>query len=146
MNQGRKHQQKGIETESIVTHELIKRGYTVSQPVFGDGRYDLIVDDGDSLHRVQVKSFYRPSGKEKTIKIDFDTSIYNSDGEVTKTYYSDDEIDAFVTYVPNRESLLWIPIEEAGKTSITLSYRDAEKYDNRIVHTVRFAEEYEVET
>lgn len=142
MNQGRKHQQKGKETESVVVHELIKRGYSVSQPVFGNERYDLIVDDGESLHRAQVKSFYTP--KKDTIKMDFDTSIYNSDGQVSKSYYDSDEIDIFLTYVPKEDSLLWIPIEEAGKTSISLSYRNKDEYDSRVLHHVRFAEEYEI--
>lgn len=46
---------KGNLGEIKVASEFIKWGCTVSFPFGDNARYDLIVDDGDSLKRVQVK-------------------------------------------------------------------------------------------
>ena len=43
-------------SELIVAAELGRAGYHVSLPLGESKRYDLIVDDGESLFRVQVKT------------------------------------------------------------------------------------------
>lgn len=43
-------------SELIVALELARAGYSVSMPLGENQRYDLIIDDGDKLSRVQVKT------------------------------------------------------------------------------------------
>jgi hypothetical protein len=47
---------KGEISEGHVIAYLLKRGYAVSIPFGNNQRYDLILDDGDRLWRVQVKT------------------------------------------------------------------------------------------
>ncbi len=47
---------KGDLSELIVAVALTRAGYAVSKPLGENQRYDLIADDGERLHRVQVKT------------------------------------------------------------------------------------------
>jgi len=49
---------RGVSSELSAASYFVERGCVVSMPVSGRGRYDLIVDDGDGLRRVQVKTAY----------------------------------------------------------------------------------------
>ena len=42
--------------EARAIYEFIKAGYVVSKPINDKAKYDIIVDDGDTLSRVQVKT------------------------------------------------------------------------------------------
>jgi len=46
---------KGALTVLEFAYECVKRGATVSEPIGDNSRYDLIVDSGTRLSRVQVK-------------------------------------------------------------------------------------------
>jgi hypothetical protein len=46
---------KGDVAELMAAAELMRRGYRVSRPLSNGAPYDLIVDDGTRLYRVQVK-------------------------------------------------------------------------------------------
>lgn len=46
---------KGSIGEYAVTMEFLKMGFTVSHPYGDNARYDLIVDDGKKLYKVQIK-------------------------------------------------------------------------------------------
>ena len=48
--------QKGAVAESAIVHAAIKRGIGVYKPVHEGRRYDLILEIGSSLLRVQCKS------------------------------------------------------------------------------------------
>jgi len=142
MNTGRTYQQIGRESEAIVVNRLIKRGYSVSSPIFGNERYDLIIDDGEALFRGQVKTAYDRTDREDAVKCDFDTTVYGSDGNPTKTYYEEGEIDCFLIYSPSHDSVLWVPFEDAPRTCITVSFRDSSDVDARTRHSVNFADDY----
>ena len=43
----------GDETEVAILHELVEAGWSVSIPFGDNDKYDLVVDDGDELYRVQ---------------------------------------------------------------------------------------------
>lgn len=46
---------RGDVAEMLAAAELMRRGYRVSRPLSNGAPYDLVVDDGVKLHRVQVK-------------------------------------------------------------------------------------------
>lgn len=97
------------ETESKVLGEMVAAGYSVSIPFGDNDRYDLVIDDGCQLHRVQCKTAW--ANKPETIR--FNThSQTTSDGSYHEETYEDD-IDAFVVRYPPGEDLYWIDIDEA---------------------------------
>jgi hypothetical protein len=53
--------QKGAIAESAVTHEAIKLGLNVYRPLVEGGRYDLILEAGTALLRVQCSG---PTSRE----------------------------------------------------------------------------------
>jgi hypothetical protein len=73
----------GAISESLCVAYYSKLGYVVSKPVTVDSRYDIIIDDGDCLKRVQCKTSFvkkkyptsnlRITGKKKAYLVtDFD--------------------------------------------------------------------------
>lgn len=145
MNEGRRHQARGNKTEAKVTSELINLGIGVSAPVFGDERYDLIIDLGDDLERVQVKTAYDHHEKEETVVVGFESTVYHSDGKPVKTYYTADEIDSYVIYCPNRNGILYIPFGETPNTQMNFSFREESTYNDYNRRFVNFARDYLIE-
>lgn len=110
--------QKGTVSEAKVLHELVERGFTVCEP-FGDNeRYDYIVDDGDDLYRIQVKTGTDNGNGSFRFNVD---STYLNSGGYSKTDYSG-EIDFFVVYAPDTDDFAWVPIDEAGNSTMTICY------------------------
>jgi hypothetical protein len=85
--------------------ECIRQGAIVSEPLGDDARYDIIVDNGQTLVRVQVKAahrarhgVYRFNGRRRNM-------IYHSPGSHVSgpaariTSYASGEIDCVVTRV-----------------------------------------------
>lgn len=90
---------------------FVSKGYAVSYPSTEE-RYDFIVDQNGSLHRVQVKCAYESErdGNEK-ICVDFRAGREN-------VGYSSDEIDWFVVYNPSYDELYCLhPSEDPSHTS-----------------------------
>lgn len=96
-------QQKGITTEMFVAAYLLKLGYNVSQPFCQDSKYDLIVDTGNNLLRLQVKTARQQN--EKSITFNCRSTTKNSITNKSRTYTKDD-IDFFATYWNNKVYLV----------------------------------------
>lgn len=126
---------KGDTIESKVIHELVRRGYLVSIPFGDNSSYDLVVDDGGSLYRVQCKTAWRTT--HDTIR--FNThSQTTKDGKYHETTY-DGEIEAFVVRFPETELLYWVNIGEATNQKMDL------RYDAAIDHpSINWAEDFEL--
>jgi hypothetical protein len=127
--------ERGDASEARVLTELLERGYSVSQP-FGDNqRYDLITDDGEDLHRIQVKT-----GKMKDDYIEFKlTSNRSHASGVEHKPYSSEEIDAFVVYCPDNEGIYWVPVEETGTSAMRLRLDSKQEQP-----AINWASEYEM--
>lgn len=124
---------RGDETEAAIINELVANGHSVSLP-FGDSdKYDLIVDDGAALHRVQCKTAW--ANKPETIR--FNThSQTTRDGEYHEQTY-DGAIDAFVVRDPSTDRLYWIEIEDATTQKMEL------RCDAEIDHpSINWAEDF----
>lgn len=125
---------KGDATEAKVIHELITRGFSVSVPFGDNDKYDLIVDNGHSLLRVQCKTGWR---EDECVR--FKTASKTTvDGEVRRTDYTG-EIEAFAVRCKDTERLYWVPEEDAGQKNTYLRVTDP-KIDHP---SVNLAEEYE---
>lgn len=94
--------------------KFVELGYEVSVPWGENSRYDLIVDTGKELLRIQVKTSKLVKGTEKnpeTIEFSTSSTRYNAGGS-QRVYYSKDEIDYFATFFQNKMYL--IPVEECS--------------------------------
>ena len=116
--------------------EFIKLGKSVSIP-FGDrDRYDLIVDDGGTLLKVQVKT-----GWKERNHIRFSAkSVTTKNGNWShKTYKG--QIDAFVVYYPPLNKLYKVPIDRCGSTGMNLQLQPTKNNQKKKVH---FASDFEL--
>lgn len=130
----RNSKDRGDETEALAIHTLISAGYRISIPFGDNDRYDLVVDSGDQLYRVQCKTGWET--EKGTIR--FNThSQTTRDGEYHETTYHG-EIDAFLVRFQEDESLYWIPIEDAPTQKMEL------RFDAEIDHpSINWAADYE---
>jgi hypothetical protein len=116
--------QQGDTTElrfMLLNHEL---GYTVSKPFGDNAKYDLIVDTGKELQRVQVKSTRR---KEKSSGMDCYNCLVCS-GADSKQQYSKEDIDYIAIYVIPEDAWYKIPISEVkGKTVKLYPHRQSQR-------------------
>jgi hypothetical protein len=131
---GKNSKDTGDQTEVKVIHKLVMEGYSVSIPFGDNDKYDLIVDDGESLYRIQCKTAWATA--KGTMR--FNThSQTTKDGEYhERTYHGD--IDAFVVRYPKNEKFYWIDIDEATSQKMEL------RFESEINHpSINWASEYE---
>ena len=87
------------------THAM-ELGLIPSRPLI-DCRYDIIIDDGKKLWRVQVKY---ANGKPKNSAGSVTTNLaYETRQRRTVYTYSESEADALIVYVPKIDKLCWFP-------------------------------------
>jgi hypothetical protein len=125
---------RGDESESKIIHEFVSDGYSVSIPFGDNDKYDLIVDSGENLYRIQCKTAWK--NKPETIR--FNThSQTTADGEYHEETYHE-VIDAFVVRYPETEQLYWIDIGEATVQKMEL------RFEADLDHpSINWAETYE---
>lgn len=113
--------EKGEISEAKITAELIEEGYTVLQPFGENTRYDLVIDDGNSLKKIQCKSAWKFDEDGKSIKFKTRSVRTNASG-TTNDPYTKDEIDIFAVYYSGRDEVYMVPVEETPSSSMTLRY------------------------
>lgn len=112
----------GCLTEYTFATECLKRGYNVSFPLLDSSIYDCIVDTGDRLIKVQVKSTAKkPEGYRKSVQC----RISNN-----KAAYDIDKVDYFAVWV-DLYSGFFIFKNKGSMQTIRLSiYGDHKEYFN----------------
>jgi PD-(D/E)XK endonuclease len=131
--------QKGAAAEAELAAALIRLNLFVLRPVGEGGRYDLAIDTGTGILRVQCKWASR-RGNVLTARCI--TSRHTPRGYLRSTY-SAKEIDALAVYAPDTDRCYLIPIAEAEGHS-TLSLRLTPTGNNQ-AEGVRWAHDYELE-
>jgi len=132
--------QKGAVAEAEIATAAIRMNLSVLRPIVEGGRYDLAIDVGHKLLRVQCKWASR-NGDVLTIHCK--TSRHTPHGYCITTY-SADEIDVIAAYSPDVDRCYLIPIDEAEHMSM-VSLRLAPTRNNQALN-VRWARDYEFET
>ncbi|WP_346124181.1 group I intron-associated PD-(D/E)XK endonuclease [Micromonospora coerulea] len=123
----------GARTEGIVLAALIRAGKVVLLP-FGDGhRYDLAVDDGGRLVRIQCKTASYKDGC-----VVFQTVSRRRDGS-SMGYRG--AADAFGVYCPATDKVYVVPIADAADQETRLRVEEPKRGQ---VCSVRWAEDYEL--
>ncbi len=113
--------QVGDETEARIVAALIEKGYSVAIPFGENDKYDLLVDIGSEIRRVQCKT-----GWIEDDVVRFKTASKTTiDGEITMVGY-DGAIDAFAVRCRETNDLYWVPIEDAGNRSTYLRRTEPE--------------------
>lgn len=123
---------KGVITELKCKTYFLEMGYIVSTPD-KPVRYDFILDTGENLFKVQVKTC-----KTDGEKITFLTcSSHFVNGRVNHTDYKNDNIDYFCTFFENECYL--IPVQECGKSEKNLRLIPTA---NGQIKNISFAKDY----
>ncbi len=109
--------QKGELALLRVLQRSVEKGWIASRPT-RECRYDLVLDDGKRLYRVQVKyAGRRAVNCEGAVSLDF-----TKGGKRDRTYL-DHEIDAVVAYVAPAHTVVWLGREHFhGRRNIQLRY------------------------
>ena len=109
--------QKGAIAETAIALEATKLGFVVSRPMTEGRRYDLIIDTGSCLLRVQCKWAKRRRG---VVVVDTTTRRSTPQGYVFTTYTAD-EIDGVAAYCQELEECYFVPISRvAGRRGLHL--------------------------
>lgn len=116
-------QVKGDLAELRYAAKLKELGYTILIPFTEGQHYDIVVDTGDDMVRVQVKS---------STLIDDDRVKFNCFNSSTSksgnaTYYTKEMIDGLGIYNADTDGYFYIPVEEINKNTMTLNSKEGAK-------------------
>jgi hypothetical protein len=129
---------KGAVAEAEIAAALIRLDLVVLWPMCEGGRYDLVVDLGRRLLRIQCKWASR-HGDVLTARC---STSRHTPGGYRRSTYSADEIDAIALFAPDTDGCYLIPIQEAeGHKAISLRLAPTR---NNQAELVRWARDYEL--
>lgn len=95
---------------------LLEKGFSVSEPMCASSKYDLIVDNGERLFKVQVKKTSR-----KNSKTSYRCRLHSTSGNKVKKYKKN-EVDMFVIYIEPLDIWYVVPFDDVeGKHEITVN-------------------------
>ena len=108
---------KGAIAEAAIRLAAVELGFHVLQPLTEGRRYDVVIDTGPQLLRVQCKWAPR---KGAVIVVHLTTCRHTPHGYVRSTY-TGDEIDGFGIYCQELKRCFYLPIDTAaGRSGINL--------------------------
>lgn len=120
---------KGQLIELKVQEEFLRYGFDISIPTYNASKYDLLVDTGNELLKIQVKKSIGQT--EKSFSFACTSQNTRSNSNNTKHKYTKDEIDYFATVWKNKVYL--IPVDE---TSVSKTLRDDGSFDEYLVENI----------
>src|SRR6266571_8523761 len=92
--------------EAAVTLALLKGGKVVLHPYGNGQRYDLVIDDNNQFHRVQVKAGWLTPDKS-IIRFQ---SCSNNKGYARRSYHG--QIEYFAVYCAELDTVYLVPIDD----------------------------------
>ncbi len=125
-----KHLQ-GTVSELLASSYFVRKGSLVFTPIDGHGEYDLIADDGRQLLKVQVKTVYWDTSKNRHL-ISCVTSHIRGNGRRVNKKYADKSFDVLVGVERESGAIYAIPFEKIlGRRSITVYPKGKTKTNGR---------------
>ena len=123
-------------SEAAAVYHLVRAGYDVARPLGDNARYDLILEDGDRLLRVQVK----------TGRLNARGSVFfptcSSQAHRGRGYSSyRGQCELFAVYCPELDETYLVPVAGTGSRGCSLRVRPSKNYQTR---GVRWAADYRV--
>ena len=106
---------------SAAVYHYTKLGYIVSIPQTEASRYDILIDDGQSVKKVQCKTSSWKRGTSSSYIVQLSTNGGNKSGTGKISYISSQDVDLVFVWCDD-ESLWEFPAEVCeGKRNIVLS-------------------------
>ena len=99
----------GNMSEGVVLSAYINAGFTVSLPFGMGASYDLVVDTGGRLFKVQIKTAWVSNGCVR-----FKSQRRQPGKGLTRRPYKNDEVDYFAAYCPATGAIYVTPAENHG--------------------------------
>jgi hypothetical protein len=97
-----------------------EQGIVVLKPTTSHRRYDIVLDCGGRFYRAQVKWAGSKSVKAADSFL-LDLRKVTCGGQRSKLFYSQNEIDVVLVYLPNLDKVLWLgPEIFHGRGNLTL--------------------------
>ena|SRR5712691_11276370 len=131
----------GDKTTLAVILALRALGFVVSEPFGENARYDLVVDDGERLARIQCKT-----GRLRLGAVRFATCSsyghHRNPAESRRTY--DGQIDYFAVYCPETTRVYLVPVADVPNQSAAMLRVDPARNSQR--KRIHEASAYEVGT
>lgn len=125
---------KGNSSEAVVLTEYVRAGFLVSLP-FGNGAsYDLVVDNGARLFKVQVKT-----GRMEAGCVAFNARRHRGSKYDTFSCYREGEIDVFAVWCPDNQQLYAVPAEPPLTVEGRLRIAGARNFQEK---KIRWAKDY----
>jgi hypothetical protein len=126
--------------EQIIILDMLKCGYVVSRPIGDNAAYDLIVDTGTEILRVQVKG---RSAKKDALVVQLYTTVFESGGSNNRTKmvpYNLDVVDVFAVVDNDTSECYYVHSNElTGAQSFNLRLKPARNNQKK---GIRFASDY----
>ncbi len=126
----------GHRAEAAILAELVKRGYRVLVPFGVNQRYDLVLDCDGRFLRAQCKT-----GRLREGVIQCSTQSIQSNTRGTRWRSYTGEIDLFIVYCPQNDSVYVIPADEVPSRGMHLRVNPPR---NRQDKRVRWAKDYKL--
>lgn len=129
---------KGAIAELAVAKEAAALQIPVLWPLIEHGRYDIGLEVGGQILRIQCK-WARKAGE--VVKVNLGTSRFTPSNGYVLTTYTADEIDAVAAYCGDLDQCFFLPIDlVAGKREIHLRLSPAK---NNQQAAINYASDYE---
>ncbi len=125
---------KGNSSEAIVLTAYIQAGFLVSLPFGGGAAYDLVVDTGARLIKVQVKT-----GKIQEGCVTYNARRHRGSKYDTFRSYKEGEVDLFVVWCRCNQKLYAVPAEHSLSTAGRLRLIDSLNFQQK---KIRWARDY----
>jgi hypothetical protein len=121
--------QKGEIAQLKAQLRATEKGYIVSRPTV-ESRYDLLVDDGQTIKKVQIK-YADNYATDGSVILDLRKETRNNG---KKKLYNASEIDLLLVYVPKIDKVVSLgPELFADKKSITLRFAPPKKQTSKML-------------
>lgn len=117
---------KGISTELRSIIYFTEKGWMCSIPYGNSGRYDLLVDNGKRIYKIQCKTAHK--NDNDSYSVNTSNSAIKAGGKVTK-YYTKDQIDFIITFIENQA--VFIPVEMIEKSRSKVFRIELPKYGSK---------------
>jgi len=111
--------------ESAVVTELLKRGFKVLKPIGDRLSYDLGLDLGSKLLKIQVKSAWF-NEKDKHYVVDTRRTKTNR-RRMLRHRYDKNDFDFAIIYLADLNTFYVMPISEFSSYSSTITFVESEK-------------------
>ena len=127
---------KGDISVNYVISRLLEEGFDVSKPISENSRYDLIVDNGIVLIKVQVKTIYWDQSNNCYCGNAFSVNRIGKGNKYEKNKYTKSDCDFIILFNIITKQFFVIPIEEI--TVGLLMFKEKERGMKTLIYENRY--------